>query len=175
MSGPQTIVLLGMMGAGKTAVSKLLSDRLGLPCVSIDDLIAAAAGKDIPRIFAEDGEDEFRQRETEVLRQELERKAAAVIDTGGGVADRQENREALAQSGAQRIYLQAPAGVLAERVGTEAGRPKLQEGDLEQQIEELLQRRDGWYREVATITFATDGLTSAEEVAAALAAQLQER
>lgn len=164
-----------MMGAGKTAVSKLLSERLRLPCVSIDDLIAAAAGKDIPRIFAEDGEDEFRQRETAVLRQELERDAAAVIDTGGGVADREENRAALAGSEAQRIYLQAPAAVLAARVGTEAGRPKLQEGDLEPQIEELLQRRDGWYREVATITFATDAVASAEAAADALAGQLQDR
>ncbi len=163
-----------MMGAGKTTLGGLLAERLGAPYASLDGMIAAAAGKDIPRIFAEDGEDEFRRQETAALAEILAADAAGVIDTGGGIVDRPANRELLAASSARRIYLQAPAEILAARIGTPEGRPMLVEGDLVPQLAKLLERRDAHYRAAATIVFPTAEAAGPEEAAAELARLLQE-
>lgn len=157
-----------MMGAGKTTLGGLLAARLGAPYASLDAMIAAAAGRDIPRIFAEDGEDEFRRQETAALARALEADEDAVIDTGGGIVDRAANRDLLRGSGARRVYLQAPAAVLAERIGTHEGRPMLVAGDLAPQLAKLLDRRDAHYRAAATIVFPTAEAAGPEEAAAEL-------
>jgi len=94
----QNIVLIGMPGCGKSTVGQLLADRLGRKFVDADKCIEALAGKTIPEIFADEGEEKFRSLETQVLA-ELGKKTCIVIATGGGCVTRQENYPHLHQNG----------------------------------------------------------------------------
>ncbi len=93
----QNIALIGMPGCGKSTVGRLLAEKLGRPFMDIDAQIEAAAGKKIPQIFAEDGEETFRQLETRVLAEEA-KKSGVVLATGGGVVTRPENLNLLKQN-----------------------------------------------------------------------------
>jgi len=93
----QNIALIGMPGCGKSTVGKYLVQLINRPLADIDELIAAAAGKNIPRIFAEDGEDFFRQIETRILSEQAA-KNGTVIATGGGIVTRAENFDLLRQN-----------------------------------------------------------------------------
>jgi len=93
----QNIALIGMPGCGKSTVGRLLAQAMGRPFADIDERIAAAAGKSIPQIFAEDGEETFRQLETRILGDEA-KKSGLVLATGGGVVTRQENLDLLRQN-----------------------------------------------------------------------------
>jgi len=101
----KNIALIGMPGCGKSTVGKTLSQVMNRPLADIDSLIEESAGKNIPRIFAEDGEEEFRRLETRTLRSALRRalgreaaKSGIVIAAGGGVVTRPENLELLRQN-----------------------------------------------------------------------------
>ena len=94
----ENIVLIGMPGGGKTTIGKALAEMTGRPIYETDDMIVEAAGKSIPEIFAEDGEEEFRRIEHEVLC-EAGKKSGAIIMTGGGVVTRPENYEPIHQNG----------------------------------------------------------------------------
>ena len=104
MKKPQNISLIGMPGCGKTTVGMSLSQVLERPFSDIDELIEAAAGKSIPKIFAEDGEDEFRRIETRILSEETG-KSGIIIATGGGVVTRPENLGLLRRNGVN-VYLE---------------------------------------------------------------------
>jgi shikimate dehydrogenase len=93
----RNIALIGMPGCGKSTVGRLLAQRIGRPFTDIDRQIEVAAGKSIPQIFADNGEETFRQLETRVLDEEA-KKSGAVIATGGGVVTRQENLDLLRQN-----------------------------------------------------------------------------
>jgi len=93
----RNIALIGMPGCGKSTVGKCLAEKTGRPFVDIDGQIEASAGKKIPQIFAEDGEETFRQMETRVLAEEA-KKSGAVLATGGGVVTRPENLDLLRQN-----------------------------------------------------------------------------
>jgi len=93
----QNIALIGMPGCGKSTVGRLLAQKMGRPFADIDTQIEAAAGKPIPQIFAEDGEEVFRQLETRALAEEA-KKSGAVLATGGGVVTRPENLDLLRQN-----------------------------------------------------------------------------
>jgi len=93
----QNIALIGMPGCGKSTVGRLLAEKLGRPFIDIDGQIEAAAGKKIPQIFAEDGEETFRQLETRVLAEEA-KKSGLVLATGGGAVTRPENLDLLRQN-----------------------------------------------------------------------------
>ena len=94
----QNIALIGMPGCGKTSVGSALAKKLGRKFADADDLVAEAAGKPIPAIFAEDGEDVFRRLETDAL-QALCKQSGLIIATGGGVVTRPENRRVIRQNG----------------------------------------------------------------------------
>lgn len=94
----QNIVLIGMPGCGKSTVGKLLANKTGRKFADADELIISLAGKPIPEIFADDGEDTFRQWETEALDQ-LSKRSGLVIATGGGCVTRQRNHSLLHQNG----------------------------------------------------------------------------
>ena len=93
----QNIALIGMPGCGKSTAGKNLAQAMNRPLADIDELITAAAGKSIPRIFAEDGEESFRKIETRILAEETA-KSGAVIATGGGIVTRSENHDLLKQN-----------------------------------------------------------------------------
>jgi shikimate kinase len=161
------IALIGFMGAGKSAVGSLLSTELSLPFVDLDEVIEKAAGKSVAEIFAEEGEEGFRERESEALRDEL-REGGKVIACGGGVVLNDENIKLLRSR--SRVFLLniSPERAL-ERLSAGSGRPLLDTGDLEKRIRGLMDMRAERYREAAHTVFDADNASPreiAEEIAA---------
>ncbi|MBN1476707.1 shikimate kinase [Candidatus Sumerlaeota bacterium] len=161
MGARRNIILVGFMGAGKTAVSHLLAERLGWERIDTDDLIVECAGKSIPEIFAQDGEPHFRDLETEVIRGLGEREHT-VISTGGGCVMRDGNMRALAEAG-MVVHLAARPDVIMDRCEGDTNRPLLQVEDPMARIQELLDLRAPHYAR-AHHTVDTSDLTL-EEVA----------
>jgi len=155
----QNIVLIGMPGCGKSTVAKALGEALGRPVLEADALIEEAAGKPIPAIFAEDGEDAFRRIETEVLR-ELGKRSGAVISTGGGCVTRAENFPSLRQN-SRIVRLTRDLSLLPKD-----GRPLSQQNDLA----EMAARREPLYRRFADVTVENSGTAgeAAEKVLVSL-------
>lgn len=139
----RNIVLIGMMGAGKSAVGAELARRLGVPHLDTDAEIARAANASIPEIFARDGEGFFRARETEVLGRVLNG-PSAVISTGGGAWMRPENRALVAGAGVS-VWLDCPLPLLWQRVRHKPTRPLLQTSDPLGTLERLLAERAPLY------------------------------
>jgi shikimate kinase/3-dehydroquinate synthase len=144
------IVLVGFMGAGKTTVGHLLSERLGLPFVDSDLVIEQRAGRSVPQIFAEDGEPAFRELEREVIADLIDG-PEAVLALGGGAAEHPETKVRL--KSARVVYLQVGYAEAMGRVAGDEYRPLLRRPDLDA----LYQHRLDVYAEVATLTVATDG------------------
>ena len=113
MNITKNIVLIGLSGSGKTAFSKRLSERYGLPVVDMDSEIVKKAGKSINDIFAEQGEEAFRQMETECAR-ECGKLTGTIISTGGGVVLREANMLALKRNGLVIFLDRLPEDILGE-------------------------------------------------------------
>ena len=141
------LILIGMMGAGKTTVGKELARRRKLRFADCDQEIIARTGVSVPTIFEIEGEEGFRRRETHMM-DELTQEADIVIATGGGVVLSPVNRELMRMRGVV-IYLNVPPQILYERTRHDRNRPLLQVDNPRQRIEELFQQRDPLYREVA--------------------------
>lgn len=139
MLGARSIVLVGMMGAGKTSVGKRLAARLGLPFVDADQAIEEAANQSIPEIFAEHGEAYFRDGERRVIARLL-REGRQVLATGGGAYINDETRGAISASGLS-VWLKAEPEVLFERVKRRSNRPLLQTPDPEGTLRRLVAER----------------------------------
>jgi shikimate kinase len=137
--GERSIVLVGLMGAGKTSIGRRLAERLGLPFVDADHEIVAAAGKSIPDIFAEHGEEHFRDGERKVIARLLE-KGSQVLATGGGAFMNEETRSGIKQHGVS-IWLKADVATLLERVAKRGGRPLLENDDPEGVLQRLAEVR----------------------------------
>lgn len=147
------IILVGMMGAGKTTVGRLLAARLHKLFVDTDQEIEARTGVGIPVIFEVEGESGFRRREAQVL-DDITTQTNCVIATGGGVVTFPESRSLLAQRGVT-IYLAASLHDLWLRTRHDRNRPLLQVRDPRARIAELLALRDPLYRQVADIVIET--------------------
>jgi shikimate kinase len=147
--GSRSIVMVGLMGCGKSAVGRRLATRLGLPFVDADEEIEKAAGKTIEDIFAEHGEPYFRDGERKVLARLL-RSGPQVLATGGGAFMNSESREAIAQVGVS-IWLKADLALLVRRVAKRNNRPLLKNGDPEVVLQTLIDTRYPLYAE-ANIT-----------------------
>jgi shikimate kinase len=123
------VVLVGLMGSGKTTIGRRLAAELGRPFVDADDALEEHAGRPIAEIFANDGEDAFRDLETKVLEELLGRDDAPVIASGGGVVVRARNRELLTDTDhVLVVWLNADPGFLASRMeqkAQKANRPLL--------------------------------------------------
>lgn len=143
------LILIGMMGAGKTTVGKELARRRKTRFADCDHEIIARTGVSIPTIFEIEGEAGFRKRETQMM-DELTSEADIVIATGGGVVLNPVNRDLLARRGIV-IYLNVPPQILWERTRHDRNRPLLQVDNPRQRIEELHQMRDPLYRETADL------------------------
>lgn len=133
----KNIALIGMPGCGKSAVGKALAHLTGRPFYDSDELVAARAGKTIPSIFAEDGEEAFRKMEHEVLR-ELCARSGAVIATGGGIVKRPENLPLLRQNSVT-VYLERPLSDLPVH-----GRPLSQKHGVEALYRERAPLYEAW-------------------------------
>lgn len=148
------------MGTGKTTVGQRVARSLGFRFVDTDKMIVKEHGKPIPRLFAEQGEDFFRDSETEMLR----RCAAAegqVISTGGGIILREANRALLREAG-YVIWLRASPESIYERVKSNRNRPLLQTPDPLATIRDLLAGRSGLYEACADLSITSDNLTMDE-------------
>src|SRR5574343_1047661 len=144
---PSNIFLVGLMGAGKSTVGRLLARRLGKRFVDTDYEIEKRNGVTIPVIFEIEGEEGFRKREQEVLT-DLTQEQGLVLSTGGGIVLRPENREALRNHGFV-VYLNARPELLAERTKHDRSRPLLNVEDPLARLRQLHAVRDPLYREVA--------------------------
>jgi len=161
-------VLVGMMGAGKTTVGELVAETLGVPFLDVDDTIAATAGKPIPEIFIDDGEDHFRALERAAVADAVDG-FEGVLALGGGAILATETRKKLV--GQTVVYLSVEVADALKRVGLGVGRPMLAMNPRAT-LRHLLDQRRPLYEEVATVVVRTDGLT-AEEVAAEVLAELR--
>ncbi len=142
----RNVVLIGMPGCGKSAVGRALARRLGKEFLDLDRLIEAEAGKPIPRIFAEEGEDAFRALESAAVRKAGAR-TGCILSTGGGVVTRPENYAPLHQNG---VIVHLTRSL--EKLPT-AGRPVSQSTDLR----ELWRRREPLYQSFADLTADNNG------------------
>lgn len=147
-SSPQRVILVGLMGAGKTTVGAALARKLKWSFVDSDHEIERRTGVDIPAIFEIEGEVGFRKREAQVLADLLVQDQNAVIATGGGIVLAPENRQRLRQEDCV-VYLDVPPDLLWERTRFSRNRPLLKVPDPRARLRELYEQRDPLYREVA--------------------------
>ncbi len=156
------LVLVGPPGAGKTTVGSLLADSWGVAFRDTDAEIEGQAGKPIRDIFVDDGEAAFRALEAAAVRAALARHEG-VLALGGGAVTNADTRAALAEH--RVVFLDVGLADAAARVGLGTTRPLLL-GNVRTQLKNLLDARRPLYRQVATVSVATDGLTVDEVTAA---------
>ena len=152
-SAPGNIFLVGLMGAGKTSVGKLLAKHFDKQFYDSDHEIECRTGVKIPVIFDIEGEQGFRARESGVLC-ELANLHDIVLATGGGAILREENRRLLKQKGTV-VYLRASLDDLWQRTRHDRNRPLLQTSDPRARLEELFAQRDPLYSEIASLIVET--------------------
>ena len=157
------VVLVGMMGTGKTTVGRLLAARLGRALVDSDELIESQAGRTVREIWLTDGEPVFRVLETAALRDALAEPDPLVIAAAGGVVLSAGNRAALRDADALVVWMRAAPGVLVGRVGRAEHRPLLDD-DPAATLRRMQNEREPLYREVADVVLDTDVLSPAEVV-----------
>lgn len=169
MHGPPTpIALIGLMGAGKSAVARVLGERLAVSVADLDAMLEAEAGRTIAAQFADDGEAGFRRREGLALRRALAA-GVRVIACGGGVVLDPGNR-ALLKERCDVVWLEVSPEEAARRLAAlRETRPLLAGGDPEVRLRSVLAGRADLYREIAARRIATDGL-GVEQVADAVLA-----
>jgi shikimate kinase len=169
ISLPENIFLVGLMGAGKSTVGRLLARRLTKRFVDSDQEIEKRNGVTIPVIFEIEGEEGFRRREQEVL-MDLAQEQGLVLSTGGGIVLRPENREVLRNQGFV-VYLNARPELLAERTKHDRSRPLLNVEDPLARLRQLHAIRDPLYREVAHAVVET-GRGAPQQVVQAILSEM---
>lgn len=157
----KTIVMVGMMGAGKTAVGRALAARLKVPFLDSDHEIETAANLSIPEIFAREGEDFFRLKERQVIARLLAEERG-VLSTGGGAFLAAENQQIISENGVS-VWLQADLDVLWNRVKHRHTRPLLQTANPRATLGELYDARVPLYAK-ADLPVASDGRASIEDM-----------
>jgi shikimate kinase len=154
------LVLIGYRGTGKSAVAAILSQKLGMAAVSLDEEIVREAGISIPEIVERHGWPWFRDLESEIV-ERLARRDRLILDTGGGVILRPRNVENLRRGGVL-FWLKASVDAIVERIQESTERPSLTEGrSFLEEVEEVLSERLPLYRAAADREIDTDPLTAA--------------
>jgi shikimate dehydrogenase len=151
------IVLIGMRGAGKTAVGKILAQRLGRELIEMDELITEKAGLSIPQIVKKHGWARFRDLEAEITA-EVAKRDNIINATGGGVVTREQNIAKLKQNGLV-VWLTASVDTLLERIGDDESRPLLKGKSRREDMEITLAERQPLYQKAADITIDTEDKT----------------
>jgi shikimate kinase len=152
--GTRSVVLVGMMGAGKSTIGRRLSARLRLPFLDADSEIEAAAGMSIPDIFDVHGEPQFRDGEARVIARLLDG-GPAVLATGGGAFMREETRGRI-RAKAVSIWLKADADIIMRRVKRRADRPLLQTADPSATVGRLMREREPVYQHADLTIWSRD-------------------
>lgn len=168
----KTVALVGMMGAGKSAVGTALARHLKVPFVDSDDEIVKAADRSIAEIFQRDGEAFFRDREFEVIGRLL-REKPAVLSTGGGAFLAARNREQISSHGIS-VWLRADPAVLWQRVRHKTTRPLLHTADPRRTLYELCEQREPFYA-LADLVVDSDAVYSIEDMAVRVIEALKTR
>ncbi len=150
MSAAHHVVLVGMMGVGKTTVGRRLAEVLDRPLLDSDELVEARTGRTVAQIFAADGEAAFRSLEPDVLVECVAGETPAVIAAAGGTVLAPANRDLLRRAGTV-VWLRAPVDVLVGRVAGSTHRPAVAE-DPAATLTRLAEGRDDLYAEVADLT-----------------------
>jgi shikimate kinase len=150
---PNNIYFIGLMGAGKTTVGKILAKNLGKTFYDTDHVIEQRTGVKVATIFELEGEDGFRKRETAAI-EELCQLDNIVMATGGGAVLLPDNRQALKQHG-YVIYLRANVNDLWVRMRHDKHRPLLQNVDVRAKLEQLYHQRNPLYTETASLIIDT--------------------
>lgn len=159
---PRSLVLIGFMGSGKSAIGRELQSRIGYPLVDMDQTIEERAGMPITEIFAHHGEVAFRDMESALLRElNAQPEEQRIISTGGGAVVRPENRDLLRTLG-YVVWLKAPPEVILERTAKNKSRPLLQTEDPMARILSLLSKREPMYAATAHLQIDTSGLDCGE-------------
>jgi len=162
----KSIVLIGMMGAGKSAVGRCLQRRTKLALLDTDKIVASKFGISIPEVFSKYGEQAFRDVETQALR-ELAPAKQTIIVTGGGIALREENMNFIKRLGIV-VWLDGNEETLFERASRSGNRPLLDRENPREAFARMLQARLPLYAKVANIRVDTSVLTEEEVVVAIL-------
>jgi shikimate kinase len=155
-----SIALIGFMGTGKTAVGKLLAEKLGKEFIELDALIEKKAGKSIPEVFRRDGEIGFRELEIEVTR-EIAARENAVIACGGGIVLNKINIDRLKRTCAIVCLTASPAVILRRTSADKEGRPLLAVAERAQQIKALMKFRKPFYERSADVVINTSRMNIA--------------
>lgn len=160
------VVVIGLMGTGKSTVGRVLARELDRDFVDTDAAIERDAQKDIAHIFDEDGEDHFRSQEIAKLTELLGEERPLVISTGGGILESEKCRTLLVEKksdGLLVVWLQASVSIMLERTARSQHRPLLAQakgkGAREDVLKSLVARRSPWYREAADIEISTDTMS----------------
>ena len=148
---PRSVFLIGMMGAGKTTVGRLLAHALGFEFIDADRELEARSGALIATIFSVEGEEGFRKRESMLL-DELSQRPGIVLATGGGAVLNADTRRRLKERGLV-VYLRATGDEIHRRTRNDRSRPLLQSADPRARIDELLAQRKPLYEATAHLTF----------------------
>jgi len=147
----RNVFLVGPMGSGKTTIGQRLAGLLGLDFLDCDRELETRTGASVSLIFDVEGEEGFRERETQILR-ELAARDGVLLATGGGVVIRAENRALLKRRGLV-VYLKTSIEQQLRRLGRDRSRPLLQTSDRRERLRQLAEQRNALYEEVADIEF----------------------
>jgi shikimate kinase len=166
-------VLVGMMGAGKSTVARMLAEALGCPAFDTDEMVERRAGRTVAEMFAAEGEEAFRAAESQAIGELGSVAGPLVASVGGGAVLSEANRAALRSLGTV-VWLRALPGTLARRVGRGNGRPLLRRAGVgpREVLAQIAEERQALYLEVADLVVDVDGLSSrqaARELLALLA------
>lgn len=146
----KNIVLCGFMGSGKSTIGKLLSRKMGMAFIDLDDYIEKRESKSVSQIFADSGEDYFRQLERDAVK-ELAYKKSIILATGGGTLTFRENVDILRNADNKIILLDLPVEVVEQRLQGDTKRPLLNRPDKAKVMRELYEKRLPLYRNAADI------------------------
>ena len=151
------------MGAGKTTIGKLLSNKLNYNFFDLDKIIEEKSGVKINTIFEIEGESGFRERELQVLNDSIF-KDKVIISTGGGIVTNEKSRTQLIKNNALIIYLKANLQTLCSRLKNDNSRPMLNVDNKEQVIERILQEREPYYQDLADMEVDTSQMKSIDVI-----------
>ena len=165
----RSIVLIGMMGAGKSSVGRCLERRTGLTLLDTDEIVSSKFGMSIPEIFAKHGETKFREAEAKAVRAMAIPKKTIIV-TGGGIVLQQENVELLRRMGVI-VWLDGNEDTLFARASRRRNRPLLQTKNPRKTFSQIFDARRSLYADIADVRVDTSVLTD-EEVSVAILSKL---